>query len=65
MSVIASSTIDPRNAYIYCKGSPEELIRIMRPEGVPNNYYDTLKKYTSCGFRVLAIASKRILIGEI
>ena len=65
MSVIASSSIDPKSAYIYCKGSPEALIKIMKPEGVPDNYFETLKKYTSCGFRVLAVCSKKISIQEI
>ena len=65
MSVIASSTVEPKTAYIYCKGSPEALIKIMRPEGIPNDYFDVLKKYTSCGFRVLAVASKPIQVSEI
>ena len=65
MSVIASSTVDPKNAYVYCKGSPEALIKIMNPAGIPENYFDMLKKYTSCGFRVLAVCSKKIQVQDI
>jgi magnesium-transporting ATPase (P-type) len=35
MSVVAASTIDLDTAYIYCKGSPESLLKIMNPSGIP------------------------------
>lgn len=37
----------------------------MNPGGIPDNYFETLKKYTSCGFRVLAVCSKKIQVQEI
>ena len=65
MSVIASSTSAPNLAFIFCKGAPETLLKIMKPDGIPEDYKKTLEKYTSCGFRVLAVASKSILLGEV
>lgn len=62
MSVLASSTVDPKNAYVYCKGAPEALVKIMNPAGIPDDYFEVLKKYTSCGFRVLAVGSKKIQV---
>jgi cation-transporting ATPase 13A2 len=58
MSVIASSSSSPTTASIYCKGAPESMLKIMKVGGIPDNYKETLEKYTSCGFRVLAVASK-------
>lgn len=63
--MIASSTVDPKSAYVYCKGAPEALIKIMNPQGIPENYYEVLKKYTSCGFRVLAVCNKKIRVEDI
>lgn len=65
MSVIASSTAAPKAAFVYCKGAPETMLKIMKAGGIPNDYKKTLEKYTSCGFRVLAVASKQINIAEI
>lgn len=60
MSVIASSTSAPQSAFVFCKGAPETMLKIMKPDGIPKDYDQTLRKYTSCGFRVLAVASKQI-----
>lgn len=60
MSVLASSTNKPNSAFIYCKGAPETMLKIMKPDGIPADYHQVLKKYTSCGFRVLAVANKPI-----
>lgn len=65
MSVIASSTQNPKAAYVYCKGAPETMLKIMKADGIPPNYKETLEKYTSCGFRVLSVASKEIKASEI
>jgi magnesium-transporting ATPase (P-type) len=60
MSVIVSSNIDESHLFLYSKGSPEALYKIMDHTTVPDNYFDILKKYTSCGFRVLTITYKQI-----
>ncbi len=36
------------------------MLQIMNKDSVPDSYHDTLKEYASRGFRVLAIASKKI-----
>lgn len=50
---------DPQH-YAYAKGSPEIMVTIMDKKTVPSNYSEVLKEYTSNGFRVLAIASKKV-----
>lgn len=67
MSVIAKSTVKEgaRDYFLYIKGSPEALVRIMRPSSVPKNYDEILKSYASEGFRVLAIGHKRLNKSEI
>lgn len=65
MSVIASSTSNQSSAFVYSKGAPETMLKIMKGDGIPGNYKEILEKYTSCGFRVLAVASKEIKLGEI
>ena len=30
MSVIAYSSLDKDHAYVYCKGSPDELLKVMK-----------------------------------
>ena len=46
--------------YVYTKGSPEVMLRIMDEKSVPANYREVLKKYASSGFRILAIAHRKI-----
>ena len=45
---------------MYCKGSPEIMLSIMKSSTIPKNYNEALKEYTSNGFRVLAIASRKL-----
>lgn len=61
MSVVCKVVVDKAEFYdVYAKGSPEIMLTIMEKGSVPNNYQEVLKEYTSNGFRVLAIASKRV-----
>jgi magnesium-transporting ATPase (P-type) len=59
MSVICKVSND-KDLFVYSKGSPEMMFRIMKSSTVPSNYNEVLKEYTSNGFRVLAIASRKI-----
>jgi magnesium-transporting ATPase (P-type) len=59
MSVVCKVQ-DTNGLYAYAKGSPEMMATIMAKESLPRDYSEVLKEYTSNGFRVLAIASKRI-----
>jgi magnesium-transporting ATPase (P-type) len=36
------------------------MVTIMDKKTVPENYFEALKEYTSNGFRVLTIASKKV-----
>lgn len=36
------------------------MLQIMDKSTIPTNYHEVLKEYASSGFRVLAIASKKI-----
>lgn len=45
MSVIAKSTVKegPLEYFLYIKGSPEAIIKIVKPSSLPRNYDETLK----------------------
>ena len=58
MSVVVRAA--SKELYAYAKGSPEMMATIMEKGSIPSNYNEVLKEYTSNGFRVLAIGSKRI-----
>jgi len=42
----------------FCKGSPEKIKELCNPDTIPVNFNDTLSKYTTKGFRVLALSAK-------
>ena len=46
----------------FCKGSPEKLRELCKPETIPLNFDDTLNIYTSKGYRVLAMAAKGLIM---
>ncbi|XP_071449329.1 polyamine-transporting ATPase 13A3-like [Hetaerina americana] len=57
MSVI-TRRLGSRNFNIYCKGSPEMLISLSKPDTVPTGISTTMEFYTKKGYRVLALAWK-------
>lgn len=44
----------------FCKGSPEKVRELCKPDTVPDNFNEILAGYTSKGLRVLAMATKFI-----
>ena len=42
----------------FCKGSPEKVKNLCKPETIPHNFDNILNQYTSKGYRVLAMAAK-------
>lgn len=44
----------------YCKGSPEAILKLVRPDSVPNDINKTLTGLSKRGFRVLALCYKNI-----
>ncbi|KAG8223415.1 hypothetical protein J437_LFUL003688 [Ladona fulva] len=59
MSVITHA-LGSSNFNIYCKGSPEMLISLSKPNSVPSDITSVLASYTRKGFRVLALATKSL-----
>ena len=45
---------------VFCKGSPEMIQRLCRPETIPADFDCVLERYVSRGFRIIALASKVI-----
>ncbi|KAK7501877.1 hypothetical protein BaRGS_00006963 [Batillaria attramentaria] len=59
MSVI-TRTIGKDHMDIYCKGAPEKISSLCKPETVPHNFQHVLHKYTVQGFRVIALAHRAL-----
>ena len=57
MSVIAKN-ISEENYICFCKGSPEKIAELCQRKTLPDNFKEILTKYTSKGFRVLALSCK-------
>lgn len=51
--------------HVYMKGAPEMMATFCRPETVPENFPQELKKYTVQGFRVIGLAHKDLRLGKI
>ena len=59
MSVVTRNS-ETNQLTCYAKGSPEMMALLMDKSSIPDDYNMVLKEYASNGFRVLAIASKRL-----
>ena len=46
----------------FCKGSPEKVKDLCRPETIPLNFENELNNYTIKGYRVLAMSAKGLKI---
>merc|ERR1719282_363685 len=45
---------------VFCKGGPEMIQRLCKPETIPDDFSSVLDSYASRGFRIIALASKVI-----
>ncbi|XP_050686747.1 polyamine-transporting ATPase 13A3-like isoform X4 [Eriocheir sinensis] len=54
MSVITRK-LGASNFDLYCKGSPEMIASLSRPETIPTDFTEQLHQYTIQGYRVLAL----------
>jgi cation-transporting ATPase 13A2 len=57
MSVIVKNLNEPFFK-VFCKGSPEKIKELCKPETIPENFNEVLSGYTTKGLRVLAISMK-------
>lgn len=59
-SSVSSSSQEKDKLFLYCKGSPEAMLKIFLEDTVPKNYDEILREYTSQGYRVLAIGHRKV-----
>jgi cation-transporting ATPase 13A2 len=59
MSVVIKNS-NENQFFSYCKGSPEVMHGLFEKSSVPTNYNKVLKSYSSKGYRILAIGSKKV-----
>lgn len=59
MSVI-TKTMNSHTFDVYCKGSPEMIISLSRPNTIPIGILESLKEYTEKGYRVIALGTKTL-----
>ncbi|XP_031788027.1 probable cation-transporting ATPase 13A3 isoform X2 [Nasonia vitripennis] len=64
MSVIARRSDDPSGFVAYTKGSPEMILSLSCAESIPSDVSSTLRCFTEQGYRVIAMASKRIEVTD-
>jgi cation-transporting P-type ATPase 13A2 len=59
MSVLVKNVNEPYFK-VYCKGSPEKIKELCRPDTIPANFSSVLAKYTMKGYRVLGLSMKMV-----
>uniref|UniRef100_A0A0B7AE23 Cation-transporting ATPase n=1 Tax=Arion vulgaris TaxID=1028688 RepID=A0A0B7AE23_9EUPU len=59
MSVI-TRTMGESHMESYCKGAPEKIASLCKPETVPHDFHTVLHSYSIQGFRVIALAYRPI-----
>jgi len=57
MSALVKNVNEPYYK-VFCKGSPEKIKELCKPDTIPTNFNEILSKYTTKGFRVLALSAK-------
>lgn len=57
MSVLVKNTKEDYFK-VYCKGSPEKIRELCKPESIPSNYNRVLSSYSNQGLRVFALSFK-------
>lgn len=59
MAVITRKISD-KNFNVYCKGSPEMIATLCRPETIPTDFNEKLNFYAQQGYRIIALAYKSL-----
>uniref|UniRef100_A0A915DDE9 Cation-transporting ATPase n=1 Tax=Ditylenchus dipsaci TaxID=166011 RepID=A0A915DDE9_9BILA len=61
MAVIVHNPNEPsRNMHLYCKGAPEMIASLCRPDTVPSDYQTVVDNYAQHGYRLIAVASRKL-----
>ncbi|PSN35079.1 putative cation-transporting ATPase 13A3 [Blattella germanica] len=58
---IVTRTLGSQDFVLYCKGSPEMIVSLSKPETVPVNWATTLQQYTEKGYRVIAMGMRTLV----
>ncbi|CDW53226.1 cation transporting ATPase 13A3 [Trichuris trichiura] len=64
MSVLTRE-LSSSNIVLYCKGAPETVAKLCVADSLPSDYEHTLSSFTRKGYRVLALATRRLEAGFI
>ncbi len=59
MSVLARALAEP-HLLLYCKGAPETVANLCVYSSVPENFATILQRYARHGYRVLAVAQRKL-----
>lgn len=59
MSVIVR-VLGERHMKVFAKGAPEKIHSLCQPKTIPKDFYEALYRYTSRGYRVIALAHKKL-----
>lgn len=59
MAVITRKISD-KHFNVYCKGSPEMIATLCRPETIPTDFNEKLNYYAQQGYRIIAVACKSL-----
>lgn len=59
MSVIVR-VLGENHMKVYSKGAPEKILSLCQSKSIPDNYYHVLHRYTARGYRVIAMAHKKL-----
>jgi cation-transporting ATPase 13A2 len=58
MSVVVRQSDKTFKAFV--KGSPEKIYELCNKESIPDSFFKALEEYTKKGYRVIALASRRL-----
>jgi magnesium-transporting ATPase (P-type) len=64
MSVIVRTRTDSNSFTLYCKGSPEKIAEMCKPETLPAKFSSELNIFTKKGYRVIAVATRLISVSS-
>lgn len=59
MSVIVKD-VSTSTFEVYCKGAPEMIISLSKPDTIPTDITETLSYYTQRGYRVIGLGTKML-----